>query len=65
MIEELSGEKGLPLILDDPFVNFDDQRLERARMLLVSLVDQRDTQIIIFTHGDRHLTWDANVIRLT
>jgi DNA repair exonuclease SbcCD ATPase subunit len=65
MIEELSGEKGLPLILDDPFVNFDDQRLERARTLLAGLLDERDMQIIIFTHGDRHLAWDANIIRLT
>jgi uncharacterized protein YhaN len=65
MIEELSGGRGLPLILDDPFVNFDDQRLERARGLLATLVEQQDMQIIIFTHGDRHLTWDANVIRLT
>jgi uncharacterized protein YhaN len=64
MIEELSGEKGLPLILDDPFVNFDDQRLEKARALLAGLVDERDMQVIIFTHGDRHLTWNANVIRL-
>ncbi|MCX5800048.1 MAG: AAA family ATPase [Candidatus Eisenbacteria bacterium] len=65
MIEELSGEKGLPLILDDPFVNFDDERLERARALLADLAGERDTQVIIFTHGDRHLTWDANVIRLS
>jgi DNA repair exonuclease SbcCD ATPase subunit len=64
MIEELSGEKGLPLILDDPFVNFDDQRLERARVLLADLVTRRDMQIIVFTHGDRHLAWGANVIRL-
>ena len=65
MMEELSGEKGLPLVLDDPFVNFDDERLERARALLVDLAHERDTQVILFTHGDRHLTWDANVIRLS
>jgi len=64
MIEELSGDKALPLILDDPFVNFDDERLERARELLKSLAEERDLQIIIFTHGDRHLTWDANIVRL-
>ena len=64
MIEELSGERALPLILDDPFVNFDDERLERTRALLAGLASERDMQIIIFTHGDRHLTWDANVVRL-
>jgi uncharacterized protein YhaN len=64
MLEELSSEKGLPLILDDPFVNFDDRRLERARRLLLELAAQRDLQVIMFTHGERHLTWDAHVIRL-
>ncbi|KPJ60702.1 MAG: hypothetical protein AMJ46_05460 [Latescibacteria bacterium DG_63] len=65
MLEELSSQKGLPLILDDPFVNFDDARLERARQLLSDLVSQRKLQIIMFTHGERHLDWDAHIVRLT
>jgi DNA repair exonuclease SbcCD ATPase subunit len=65
MLEELSSEKGLPLILDDPFVNFDDERLDRARQLLSDLVEQRDLQVIIFTHGERHLNWPAHFIRLS
>jgi len=65
MLEELSGEKGWPLILDDPFVNFDDRRLERARDLLFHLANQRDMQIIIFTHGERDLPWNANIIPIS
>ncbi|UCF78022.1 MAG: AAA family ATPase [Candidatus Eiseniibacteriota bacterium] len=64
MLEELSGEKGLPLILDDPFVNFDDRRLERARQLLRDLMGIREMQIILFTHENRHLDQEAHVIRL-
>jgi uncharacterized protein YhaN len=64
MLEELSGEKGLPLILDDPFVNFDTERLERARRLLSDLSGKLGFQVILFTHGERHLKWDAHVVRL-
>ncbi|MFH0778805.1 MAG: AAA family ATPase [Candidatus Eisenbacteria bacterium] len=64
MTEELSGGKKLPLILDDPFVNFDDERLERVRHLLLDLVRRANTQVIIFTHNERHLGWEANVIKL-
>jgi DNA repair exonuclease SbcCD ATPase subunit len=63
-LEELTGEKGLPLILDDPFVNFDEERLERARKLLLDLAGQRGIQVILFTHGERPLDWDAHLIRL-
>ncbi len=64
MTEELTGEKGLPLILDDPFVNFDEERLERARELLHALSTKRGLQVILFTHGERHLEWGGHVIRL-
>jgi uncharacterized protein YhaN len=64
MLEELSGDKNLPLILDDPFVNFDDERLEKARGLLCDLVSGHKMQIIVFTHGERHLEWGGHVVRL-
>jgi energy-coupling factor transporter ATP-binding protein EcfA2 len=64
MIQELTGEKGLPLLLDDPFVNFDENRLGRVRDILLDLAGRNSLQIILFTHGERHLDWGAHVIRL-
>ena len=45
------GEKPF-LILDDPFVNLDDEKLARGRRLLAVL--SQDYQVIYFTcHGSR------------
>ncbi|NUM55040.1 MAG: AAA family ATPase [Candidatus Hydrogenedentes bacterium] len=41
-----SGES-VPLLLDDPFANYDDSRLENALQLLVEI--GRDHQILLFT----------------
>ena len=50
MVEELSEEK-LPIILDEPFAYFDDDRLEN---LLTYMGDKyKDRQIILFTCTDR------------
>ncbi|NQT21071.1 MAG: AAA family ATPase [Planctomycetes bacterium] len=48
----LSGKTALPLILDDPFVNFDSARFEEAIATIISLV-QEGRQIIYFTHSPR------------
>jgi len=45
----------LPLILDDPFVNFDAARLERVIALLNSLRGR--TQVILFTCNEQYLRW--------
>lgn len=48
---DVSGEKPF-LILDDPFVNLDDEKLARGRRLLAVL--SQDYQVIYFTcHGSR------------
>lgn len=47
--ELLSGNKRLPLILDDPFATFDRGRLDRALDMLTSLSKQN--QVILFTHN--------------
>lgn len=50
MVEELSEEK-LPIILDEPFAYFDDDRLEN---FLTYMGEQyKDRQIILFTCTDR------------
>lgn len=45
--DSLYPEKLPPLLLDDPFVYLDDNKLERAKQLLFSLADKR--QVLYFT----------------
>jgi len=59
---QLSKRETLPLILDDPFVNFDDQRLAAVHELLRSA--SREQQIIFFTHDRRLSDWGDLVIDL-
>ena len=48
MIQSLSENgESIPMILDDPFANYDDDRLERTLRLLVSLAERN--QILLFT----------------
>jgi len=49
-----TGEK-LPLLLDDPLVHFDSQRLQEALNLLLELSDE--TQILLFTKDELIKTW--------
>jgi len=59
---QMSGNETLPLILDDPFGNFDEQRLAAVRQLLESTSTQQ--QIILFTHDRRLVSWGELVIDL-
>ncbi len=52
---ELSARAALPFIMDDPFVNFDDARLEAARTVLETIV--RTHQVILLTHDRRCQRW--------
>ncbi len=56
-IARLLSENGepLPLLLDDPFVHFDQQRLENVLTLLRELSEE--TQIFIFTKDEWILDW--------
>jgi DNA repair exonuclease SbcCD ATPase subunit len=49
LVRLIYGDRKLPLILDDPFINFDGLRLARTLKFLDNL--SRDHQIIIFTLG--------------
>ena len=56
-IARLLSENGepLPLLLDDPFVHFDQQRLENVLHLLKNLSEE--TQVFVFTKDESILTW--------
>lgn len=56
------GDKRPPLILDDPFVNFDSVRLDRTLDFLKTLAS--DYQIIIFTLGGSYDKVAENIILL-
>jgi uncharacterized protein YhaN len=58
----LADHRGLPLILDEPFVNFDPERLERT-VALLRVISQR-TQIIFFSADPRYEEWFHPVLRL-
>jgi uncharacterized protein YhaN len=58
----LANNRGLPMILDDPYVNFDPQRLERT-VAMLRTISQR-TQIIFFTADPRYEEWFEPVLRL-
>lgn len=55
----LAGEQCLPLIFDDPFVNFDDDRLQRMRVALQSAAQTR--QVLLFTHRLDASAWGEPV----
>ncbi len=47
----------LPLILDDPFATFDDDRFTRAMGLLLEKFSRRHQLIILSCHEARHRAW--------
>jgi uncharacterized protein YhaN len=49
------NEEPLPLLLDDPFVHFDQKRLENVLSLLKEL--SKETQVVIFTKEETILKW--------
>ena len=52
LVDALFGNREIFIILDDPFVNLDDQRMEQARFLLKKLACEK--QILYFTcHSGR------------
>lgn len=56
----VADDVALPLLLDDPFVNCDDERLSRIRDALHSLGGGR--QVVLFSHRDVFLEWGQPVI---
>jgi DNA repair exonuclease SbcCD ATPase subunit len=54
-VEEIAGERRLPVLLDDPFVNFDESRLKAALETLDKLSESH--QIVLLTHDRRYSNW--------
>ena len=52
LVRLVTGDKRPPLILDDPFVTFDDERAKRSLELLRDVA--RDFQVIYLTTSDRY-----------
>lgn len=56
LLREINDLTQLPLLLDDPFVNFDKERLEVVKDVLNSILDEN--QIILFTHIKSYSQWE-------
>lgn len=61
--EDGAGDRGLPVILDEPFRGWDDERMEEAWRLLGSLVEA-GRQCIVLGADPRLLDRDGVLIRL-
>jgi uncharacterized protein YhaN len=61
MVRHLSRNIRLPIFLDDPFVNFDSERLEVTREVLRSLPDH---QVIMVTCDRAYESWTDAVVDL-
>lgn len=55
----VADDVALPLLLDDPFVNCDDERLSRIRGALDALGGGR--QVVLFSHRDVFADWGVPV----
>ncbi len=54
-IEEVCGDIRLPILLDDPFVNFDESRLRATLRALEALSESH--QIVLLTHDRSYCDW--------
>jgi uncharacterized protein YhaN len=62
LVRLVTGDRRPPLILDDPFVTFDDERARRALALLRDVA--KDFQVIYLTTSDRYDTAADAVVPL-
>jgi uncharacterized protein YhaN len=62
LIDALSEGRNLPMLLDDPCVNFDEERLANAANLISELA--RERQILLFTKDETWTRWYDPVLRL-
>lgn len=59
----ITGDKNPPLIFDEPFVNFDSQRHENIKRMLITI--SKENQILIFSHLDEYDEIADKVIELS
>lgn len=55
LLQELAADRALPIVLDDPFLHFDRQRLAQVEETLERL--GANHQILLFTHDTRLAGW--------
>ncbi|MGQ9706582.1 MAG: ATP-binding protein [bacterium] len=60
--DHLTMDKKLPLLLDDPFVHYDNVRFNKTMDIIKEMSKER--QIIIFTCSNRYNNWADNIIEL-
>jgi uncharacterized protein YhaN len=63
LVGQLCGEAKPPLLLDDPFVTFDAERLERTMALLRQMAAER--QILLFTCHDEYERFADHTVDLS
>ncbi len=56
LLKEINDLSHLPLLLDDPFVNFDKERLDVVKGILNNIIEEN--QIILSTHILPYTKWD-------
>jgi len=59
VLDRIAAEVPLPLVLDDPFLNWDAERLERARAMLGVLA--RERQVLLLTHRPELAAWGESI----
>ncbi len=60
VLDRLAGDTVLPLLLDDPFLTWDDRRRERFRRGLSR--SALDRQIILLTHDPSFSAWGEEIV---
>jgi uncharacterized protein YhaN len=59
--EQVGRDIPLPMLFDDPFVNFDPKRVESLKENLLELAQER--QILLWTHDERFRGWGNAIER--
>ncbi len=59
---ELAAQVNLPFILDDPFVNFDHDRLQCLMDMLLRIAQTH--QVILLTHRREYARWEVPILDL-
>ena len=62
LAELMSEDVKLPIVLDDPFVNYDDKRLKISIELLKEIC--KEHQVLLFTHSPEYAKWGNVVLDL-
>lgn len=57
----LAADVHLPFIFDDPFLNWDQERLSRMRITLTNMETER--QVVLLSHRDEFSTWGQQCIK--